>query len=186
MPQGRKPSGDRTAHRRRASGALSRPPPRRRHHPLPSARRPPLAPAALARSGRRLRRLAGRLRPLARRTPRRHARRRHRRSPASHCRPRSRRHHRRPTATRLRARLTPPPIVAPHNRPTHPPRPGPHPPRLAQVGAQLLPTRAAPSLVWALCVARGSPLCTTWTTRSCHRKRGSILAAKRGSRLNAN
>src|SRR5713226_2016367 len=37
-------------------------------------------------------------------------------------------------------------------------------PRVAQVGKQAPPARAAPSLVRALRVARGSPLFATWTT----------------------
>lgn len=40
------------------------------------------------------------------------------------------------------------------------------PPRVAQVGPQVPPARAALALVEAHGAARGSPLWTTWTTRS--------------------
>ena len=65
--------------------------------------------------------VAGRIRRLARCLARSHPRRRHRRGSPGDCRPRPRRDPCHRTPARLRARLTPPPIVAPHNRPAHPP-----------------------------------------------------------------
>lgn len=63
------------------------------------------------------------------------------------------------------------------------PLPGPHP-RLAQVGKQAPPARAAPSLERALYVARGSLLFATWTSHH-NRKEGSPFARRSGGRLRA-
>jgi hypothetical protein len=65
------------------------------------------------------------------------------------------------------------------NRKTPSPPQTPHP-RLAQVGKQAPPARAAPSLVRALRVARGSLLFATWTSPQRRSERGPFCTPIRG------
>jgi len=59
------------------------------------------------------------------------------------------------------------------------------PPRLAPVGKQAPPTRAAPSLVRALRDARGAPLFATGTSLTQRRLEGAFLHADPGCFLDA-
>jgi hypothetical protein len=123
-----------------------------RHRAAHAAPRPPRPGPALARCRHRPARPSGRVSGVAPGLARQPSGKRHRRSVASHRRARPRRTPGDRTAQGLRPGLATPP-------------PAPHP-RVAQVGKQAPPTRAAASLVRALRDARGSPLFATWTTLS--------------------